>query len=118
MTFKTQSPRSDSLIWQSRSNPAEDDPYFNEWYDLMEAIRNDQPYNEVERGVMASLVTSMGRYATHTAQEITLEEMLNHPHEFAPNADKFTMDGPPPVVADANGLYPIPQPGIKKDREY
>jgi hypothetical protein len=39
-------------------------------------------------------------------------------HEYAPGADKFTMDSPAPVVADANGLYPVPQPGIKTKREY
>jgi len=44
--------------------------------------------------------------------------MLNSDHEFAPDADKFTMDGPAPVLADAEGKYPVPQPGIKKNREY
>jgi len=68
--------------------------------------------------VMASVVTSMGRYATHTAQEVTLDEMLNHEHEYAPDADKFTMDSPAPVLADANGLYPVPEPGRKTKREY
>jgi hypothetical protein len=118
ITFKTQAPRSDSIIWQSKSDRAADDPYFNEWQDLIEAIRDNKPYNEVDRGVMASVVTSMGRYATHTGQEVTLDEMLNHEHEYAPNADKLTMDGPAPLVADANGLYPVPLPGIKNKREY
>jgi hypothetical protein len=44
--------------------------------------------------------------------------MLNHPHEFAPNVDKLTMDGPAPVPADADGKYPVPEPGVKTDREY
>ena len=43
----------------------------------MDAIRNDKPYNEVKRGVEASLVTSMGRMAAHTGQEITFDDMLN-----------------------------------------
>ena len=37
----------------------------------MKAIRKDKPYNEVKRGVEASLVTSMGRMAAHTGQIIT-----------------------------------------------
>jgi len=37
---------------------------------------------------------------------------------FRGNVDKLTMDGPPPLLADADGKYPIPQPGIKKTREY
>jgi hypothetical protein len=67
---------------------------------------------------MASLVTSMGRMAAHTGQVITLEQILNCPHEFAPDVDKLTMDSPAPVQADKDGRYPVPQPGILKDREY
>ncbi|MEI6871988.1 MAG: Gfo/Idh/MocA family oxidoreductase [Verrucomicrobiota bacterium] len=117
-TYKGQAPVRENMIWTSPDPKIPDDPYFNEWVDLMAAIRNDEKYNEVERGVMASLVTSMGRYATHTAQEVTLEEMLNHEHEYAPDVDKWTMDSPPPVKADANGLYPVPEPGRKTKREY
>jgi len=117
-TYKTQSPRRDSVIWTSKVDPKERDPYLNEWNDLMAAIRNDQPYNEAKRGVEASLVTSMGRMAAHTGQEIRYEDMLNSTQEFAPDADKLTFASAAPVLADAEGKYPIPQPGIKKDREY
>jgi hypothetical protein len=37
--------------------------------------------------------------------------MLNCEHEFAPDVDKLTLGGPSPLVADANGKYPVPQPG-------
>jgi hypothetical protein len=90
----------------------------NEWNDLIDAIRNDKPYNEVPFGVQASVVTSMGRMAAHTGQEITYDDMLNHPHEYAPGIDKWTNDSPPPVKADADGKYPVPMPGVKKDREF
>jgi len=102
------------MIWTSKVDPKETDPYLNEWNDLMAAIRSDQPYNEAKRGVEASVVTSMGRMAAHTAQEVTYEEMLNCEHEFAPGLDTLTMDSPAPVQADASGKYPIPQPGLKK----
>ena len=93
-------------------------PYQYEWDDLMEAIRNDKPYNEVKRGAEASMVASMGRMAAHTAQIITWDQILNCPHEFAPNVDKLTMDSPAPLQKLADGRYPVPEPGIKKDREY
>ena len=86
--------------------------------DLTSAIREDKPYNEVQRGAEASLVACMGRMAAHTGQIITFDQMMNCEHEFAPNVDKLVLDGPPPLIADASGKYPIPQPGIKKDREY
>jgi hypothetical protein len=56
--------------------------------------------------------------AAHTGQEITYDDMLNHPIEYAPDIDKWTMDSPPPVKSDAEGKYPVPMPGFKKDREY
>jgi hypothetical protein len=84
----------------------------------MDAIRNGKPYNEIERGAIASLVTSMGRMAAHTGQIITYEDMLNCEHEFAPDVDKFTMDSPAPLQLGPDGKYPVPEPGIKKNREY
>ena len=60
----------------------------------------------------------MGRMAAHTGRIITYEQMLNCDHEFAPGLEKITMDGPAPLVADAKGRYPVPQPGIVTDREY
>ncbi len=93
-------------------------PYQLEWDDLMEAIRENKPFNEVKQGTEASLVTSMGRMAAHTGQIITYEQILNSEHEFAPNVDKLTMDSPAPLVANADGTYPVPEPGVKKDREY
>jgi hypothetical protein len=44
--------------------------------------------------------------------------MLNSDQEYAPGIDSLTMDSPPPLVADADGKYPIPQPGLVTDREY
>jgi hypothetical protein len=44
--------------------------------------------------------------------------MLNHEHEFAPNVDKLTEDGPAPVMPGPDGKYPVPQPGIITNREY
>ncbi len=106
------------LIWESKVSPDEQDPYQNEWNDLMDAIRDDKPYNEVKRGIEASLVSSMGRMAANTGREITFDEMLNCDHEMAPGSDKFTMDSPAPLIADASGRYPVPQPGIVTAREY
>ena len=101
-------------IWQSTDHSI---PYRNEWNDLMDAIINDKPYNEVKRGVEASLVTSMGRMSAHTGLEITFDQMLNSDHVFAPDIDKITMDSPSPLPSDEKGMYPQPEPGRKK-REY
>lgn len=86
---------------------------------------NDKPreifltsLEEAKRGAEASLVSSMGRMAAHTGQVITWDNILNCEHEFAPGVDKLTMDSPAPLLADADGKYPVPRPGIVKNREY
>jgi len=60
----------------------------------------------------------MGRMAAHTGQEISFEDMLNCDHEFAPGLDKLTMTSPAPLVAGADGKYPVPMPGISRKHEY
>jgi predicted dehydrogenase len=104
------------IVWKYTDN--EPSPYQQEWDDLIEAIRGDHPYNEAKRGAEASLVTSMGRMAAHTGQEITYDQILNLEHEFAPNIDKFTADAEAPLSPDADGKYPVPQPGLIKDTEF
>jgi predicted dehydrogenase len=67
---KGQDPTRSSMVWESKVSRDEGNPYQNEWNDLVNAIRNDKPYNEVERGVKGSLVTSLGRMAAHTARKL------------------------------------------------
>lgn len=114
--YKGQDFAKENLTWAFPQ--PEPNPYQLEWDHLIEAIRNDKPYNEVKRGTEAGLVTAMARRAVHTGQVVTYDEMLNSEHEFAPDVDKLTMDSPAPVQAGANGMYPTPQPGILKNREY
>jgi predicted dehydrogenase len=105
-----------TLIW--KFTDPEPNPYDVEWEDLLSAIRQDKPYNEVKRGAEASLVSSMGRMAAHTGQVITFDQMLKLEHEFAPEVDKLTMDSPSPLMPGTDGKYPVPQPGLVNDREY
>jgi predicted dehydrogenase len=114
--YKGQKQAKENLIW-SAAQP-EPNPYQLEWDHLIAAIRENKPYNEVKRGAEASLVTSMGRMASHTGREISYEQILNCDHEFAPTVDQLTMDSSAPIVANAEGKYPIPLPGISTSREY
>lgn len=116
--YRSQTPKSSERFWESSVPEAQRDPYVNEWMDLLDAIKNDTPYNETKRGVEASLVCVMGRMAAHTGQEITWDEALNCEHEFAPGLDQLTENSPAPLQADAQGRYPVPQPGIVTNREY
>lgn len=115
-TFRGHNMTRNAMIWAFPQ--PEPNPYQLEWDDLVAAIRNNQPYNEVERGAIASLITSMGRRAAHTGQIITYEDMMQCDHEFAPDVDKFAMNSPAPLQRDESGRYPVPDPGQKKNREY
>jgi predicted dehydrogenase len=108
--------RDPNLVW--RFTGKEPNPYRVEWEELLTAIRQDKPYNEVKRGAEASLVTAMGRMAAHTGRVITRDEMLVCEHEFAPNLEQLTLESSAPLQADKDGKYPVPEPGIKKTREY
>jgi predicted dehydrogenase len=113
--YKSHTQVDKDLIWDCGEET--ESPYLTEWEDLMKAIRQDKPHNEVKRGVEASLAACMGRLAAHTGQVVKRDQMLNHEHEFAPDADKLTVGGPSPLKADDKGNYPLPMPG-KKRREY
>ncbi len=114
--YKNQDMVKENQIWSCGKE--EVSPYDREWEHLFQAIREDKPYNEIPRGVEASLVTAMGRMSCHTGKTITRDEMLACEHEFAPDVDKLTMEGPSPLTADADGKYPTPLPGLKGRREY
>ena len=115
-TYKGHNMLDNELLWAFPQ--PEPNPYQMEWDDLIEAIRQDKPYNEAKRGAEASLVTSMGRMAAHVGRVVTYDEILNSDHEFAPDADKLTAEGPAPVQLQDDGTYPCPMPGVKSKREY
>lgn len=115
-TYHGHNANDDKLIWKYPQPEA--NPYQLEWDHLIAAIRDGVSYNEVDRGVMASAVTSMGRMAAHTGQEITLDQMMNCEHEFAPQVDQLTFESKAPLQANADGKYPVPMPGLVKHQEY
>ncbi len=116
--YTSQNADNSKKLWEAKVPNDQRDPYLNEWNDLVDAIRADKPYSEVEYGVYASLTGTLGRIAAHTAREWTMDQVLKSEHEYAPGIDKWTMDSPPPIKCDEKGLYPVPQPGIVVDREY
>jgi len=114
--YKNQNMVKENLVWQFPQ--PEPNPYQLEWDHLLDAIRQDKPYNEVERGAKASLVTVMGRMAAHTGKVITWDDIMACNDEFAPGVDKLVIGGEAPLKADKNGKYPVPQPGIVTKHEY
>ncbi|MFO0918673.1 MAG: Gfo/Idh/MocA family oxidoreductase [Planctomycetaceae bacterium] len=96
--------------WKFRDkNP---DPYQVEHDDLFRAIRENLDYNEADNGAYSSLTAIMGRMATYSGQIIAAEEALNSELNLMPK--EFSWTANPQVMPNAEGVYPIPMPGITK----
>ena len=107
--YKGQRRVDDALVW-SAAQP-EPNPYRREWEHFLEAIVSGLPYNEAVRGAEASLVTAMGRFAAHTGRPVTYQEMLDCPDDLTAGVATLTDASPAPLLADADGRYPVPMPG-------
>ena len=84
-------------------------PYQQEHDDLFDAIRNDKPYNEAERGATSSLTAILGRMCTYSGKEISWDEAMKSQIDLMPS--EFTWEAMPKVLPDANGLYSYAIPG-------
>jgi hypothetical protein len=102
----------DNILWTAEQ--PEPNPYQEEWNHLVSAILTDQPYNEAVRGAKASLVTAMGRFAAHTGRQVSYDEMLTMPVDIAAAVGEIKDGSPAPLLADAEGRYPVPMPGRYK----
>jgi predicted dehydrogenase len=81
---------------------------------LVDAIRNDKPYNETARCARAAMTGILGRMAIESGKKITWDEALASNVELAPGLENLTLDSPPPVKPDAQGGYPLAMPGKTK----
>lgn len=79
---------------------------------LMDAIRRNQPHNDVEFAATSTMTAIMGRMASYSGRLVRWEEALNSNVKLAPTDYAFAAI--PPVVADKNGVYPVAVPGVSK----
>jgi len=90
-------------------------PYHAEWQMLLSAIREDNPHNEARRAGEAQVAGLMGRMATHTGQYVSWDDAFNSNFQFVENIDHMTFDTPAPIHEGADGIYPAPRPGLRKE---
>ena len=111
--YKGHSQTAANLAWDYKGPPC--DAYQREHDLLLAAIRNDHPYNEVERSVKSCLAAVMGRMACESGQVITYDEALASNLQLAPGLEQVeSLTAPAPVQPDAAGAYPIAMPGRTK----
>ncbi len=95
--------------WRFRGdNP---NPYKQEHEDLWDAVRNNKEFNEAENGALSTMTAIFGRMATYSGRMLRWDQALASNRVEAPGQDSYTWDSKPPVLPNADGLYPVPQPG-------
>jgi predicted dehydrogenase len=87
-------------------------PYQQEHFDLLAAIRKGERYNEGHYGATSSFTAVLGRMATYSGKEVKWDEAVRSGPSEAP--DNLDWDAIPKAVPDANGDYPIATPGQYK----
>ena len=101
--------RGDGIIWTP--NSPGNDSYQTEHDRLFQAIREDQAWNEMDRGIDATFIPILGRMAVDTGQFLTAEKAWSSKYECVKNVADMNFDTPAPATPDENGNYPMPIPG-------
>jgi predicted dehydrogenase len=93
--------------WQYEG--AKSEPNVAQQTALLDAIRNDKPFNEAEDGAMSTMIAIMGRMAAYEGREITWDEAINSNETDVP--ERCAWDMVPPTLPDKFGDYVVPARG-------
>jgi myo-inositol 2-dehydrogenase / D-chiro-inositol 1-dehydrogenase len=88
-----------------------DNPYQQEHYALLDAIRKNLPYNEGHYGATSSMTAVLGRMATYSGKIVKWDEAVEKGKCEAPGLETYAWETKPPVVPDDKGVYPSATPG-------
>lgn len=92
----------------SRNDP---NPYQVEHDELFAAVAAGEfAYADGENGAHATMTAILGRMTTYSGKVIEWDEALASEKSIMPA--RLAWDAEPPVMPDANGFYPIPEPGV------
>ena len=91
----------------------ENQPYQTEHDELFEAIaKGEYKFWDAERGAKSSMTSILGRLATYSGQAVDWDTALHSGLNIMPATYDFA--AAPPVLPDANGLYPVAIPGVTR----
>jgi myo-inositol 2-dehydrogenase/D-chiro-inositol 1-dehydrogenase len=65
------------------------DPYVQEHIDMVTAIRQGKPFNELENTAISTLTAIMGRISAYTGKETTWDEMMSSDFKLGPKVFEF-----------------------------
>ncbi|MBN2214343.1 MAG: Gfo/Idh/MocA family oxidoreductase [Bacteroidales bacterium] len=84
------------------------DPYVQEHIDMVTAIRNGKPFNELENTAVSTLCAIMGRISAYTGKETTWDEIMNSDLKLGPKVFEFGPVDIPKDVPVAGEAYVPP----------
>lgn len=84
----------------------ESDGHKKEHEILLDAIRNDTPFNQTESAATSSMMCILGRMAAYEGREITWDEAIKSEEAYVP--DRYSWDAAPPTLPDKFGDYAVP----------
>lgn len=103
-------------IWGENEWRWEDacDPYQIEHDVLFKAIRSGEPVNNGAYMARSTMIGVMGQISCYTGEEISWERVNASDFFYPPSPDECHDGMPAPVEPDANGIYPVPKPGVTR----
>ncbi|MFZ9661917.1 MAG: Gfo/Idh/MocA family protein [Chitinophagaceae bacterium] len=91
----------------------ENNPYQTEHDELFAAIaKGEYKFAQAENGAKSTMTSILGRMATYSGQLIEWDKALHSGIDIHPKEYSFTAT--PPVLPNADGLYPVAIPGVTK----
>ena len=100
--------KNENAFWTAQSE--KNNSYQTEHDRFFKAIRENQPWNEMDRGIDATFTPILGRMAIETGKYVTAEEAWSSTFQYG-DYGALTFDGDSPCMPDENGDYRIPVPG-------
>ena len=101
-----------SVIYQF-DKKMENQPYQNEHDELFEAIaKGEYKFWDAERGARSTMTSILGRMATYSGQNVEWDKAINSGINIMPT--EYAFNATPPVLPNADGFYPVPEPGQTK----
>lgn len=89
------------------------DAHQGEHYPFFDAIRENKPHMEAKYGAESTMMAILGRMATYSGKYVTWEDAMTMENKLVPD-NLTSFDSKPPVMPDANGWYPVAQPGTSQ----
>jgi predicted dehydrogenase len=89
-------------------------PYDAEQQVLFNAIRSGNPVNNGDYMVRSTMAAVMGQLSCYTGKEVTWDRAMKSNFSLGPKPEECSFDMEAPVKPDANGIYPVPVPGVTK----